>query len=172
MGQEGHPKLCSGLHVQVHICVRLHTQEVVTSLGLQGSMEQEACLKRQRGASPQATDPRTRSGVGILSSRQRMQCPLCLPPPPTHTHRGTNNLHFACINAEANSSHLVLSSGVMRVCHEQSPSVEHLTVKTPGNHIPELQGLYISSAGGIDCKGQTGSPSTPHPHSLVPFDLS
>lgn len=92
--------------------------------------------------------------------------------PPTHTHRGTNYLHFACINAEANSSHLVLSSGVMRVCHEQSPSVEHLTVKTPGNHTPELQGLYISSARGIDCKGQTGSPSTPHPHSLVPFDLS
>lgn len=87
MGHEGHPKLCSGLHVQVHICVRLHTQEVVTSLGLQGSMEQEACLKRQGGASPQATDPRTRSEVGILSSRQRMQCPLCLPPHPTHTQR-------------------------------------------------------------------------------------
>lgn len=90
----------------------------------------------------------------------------CVCPPHTHTE-GAIYRHFSCIDAEANSSHLVLSSGVMSVCHEQSPSAEHLMV----NLHSWVTGLCIS-ARGIDGKWQTESSSTPHPHSLVPFDVS
>lgn len=76
-----------------YLCTLTHTRncDQPRATGVHGT---EACLKGQGGASPQATDPRARPGVGTLSSRQRLQCHFLVsattptpPPPPAHTLR-------------------------------------------------------------------------------------